>query len=375
MGWETFCKGIQIYFKKFAWKNTELGDFIGSMQEGFDENKPNETLDLNNWSKNWLQTKGVNKHSAEVEQADGNFSKFAIRQEHCKNADAVYREQRINIGLYDDEGQLIESIENVKIEAKEITVVEAIAGKKVPAAVLLNSDDWGFGHFTMDDSSIKVFEERLGKMQSKIDRAVVIGQIITMMRQIQYPATRMPLIMNQLLDEQNQNLINALFGAFTMAQNTYLPPETVPRFNKETAQFFLKKAKKDKENNALVQFCIDKALSFTTAEEHLRQISSWVLNDKVVIEDEEISVELSANQKYAICKQYWAHSAFSMDEKKALRDKALAGDASDNAGNVKKVLDYSLPDAAIKERLWDEILDGQSNESLLELRLKIQGFW
>ena len=37
----------------------------------------------------------------------------------------------------------------------------------------------------------------------------------------------MPLIMNQLLDESNQNLINALFGAFSMAQNTYLPPETV----------------------------------------------------------------------------------------------------------------------------------------------------
>lgn len=64
-----------------------------------------------------------------------------------------------------------------------------------------------------------------------------------------------------------------------------------------------------------------------------------------------------------------------MDEKKALRDKALAGDASDNASNVRKVLDYSLPDAAIKERLWDEILDASSNESLLELRLKIQGFW
>ena len=101
--------------------------------------------------------------------------------------------------------------------------------------MLLNSDDWGFGHFTMEDSAIKVFEDKLGNMQSKIDRAVVIGQLITMMRQIQYPATRMPLIMNQLLDETNQNLINALFGAFTMAQNTYLPPETVPRFNKETA--------------------------------------------------------------------------------------------------------------------------------------------
>ena len=100
---------------------------------------------------------------------------------------------------------------------QELTPIEAIVGKRQPAAVLLNSDDWGFGHFTMEDTAIKVFEDKLGNMQSKIDRAVVIGQLITMMRQIQYPATRMPLIMNQLLDETNQNLINALFGAFTMA--------------------------------------------------------------------------------------------------------------------------------------------------------------
>ena len=177
------------------------------------------------------------------------------------------------------------------------------------------------------------------------------------MRQIEYPATRMPLIMNQLLDETNQNLINALFGAFSMAQNTYLPPETVPRFNKETAQFFLKKAKKDKDNVELVRFCIEKALAFTTSEEHLRLLADWILNDKVIIEGEELGVELTANQKYAICKGYWAHSAFSMDEKKQLRDKALADDNSDNASNIRKVLEYSLPDADLKERLWGEILD------------------
>ena len=56
-------------------------------------------------------------------------------------------------------------------------------------------------------------------------------------------------------------------------------------------------------------------------------------------------------------KLFWAHPAFNLDEKKALRDRALANDNSDNATNCRKVLDWSLPDAALKERLWDEILD------------------
>lgn len=76
----------------------------------------------------------------------------------------------------------------------------------------------------------------------------------------------------------------------------------MPRFNKETAQFFLKKAKKDHQNIELVRFCIDKALSFTSAEEHLRQISDWILHGKIIFEGEELNVELTANQKYSICK-------------------------------------------------------------------------
>ena len=86
-------------------------------------------------------------------------------------------------------------------------------------------------------------------------------------------------------------------------------------------------------------------------------LADWIHNDAVVIEEEKLDVELTANQKYAICKEYWACTAFNLDEKKALRDKALADDNSDNAGNVRKVLDYSLPDPALKERLWEEILD------------------
>lgn len=46
------------------------------MQIGYDENKPLEPLDLNQWSQDWLQTKGMNKMSLEVEKSDGKYKKF-----------------------------------------------------------------------------------------------------------------------------------------------------------------------------------------------------------------------------------------------------------------------------------------------------------
>lgn len=100
------------------------------------------------------------------------------------------------------------------------------------------------------------------------------------MRQLTYPATRMPIIMNQLMNEDNQNLINALFGAFVLAQQVYLPPETVPRFNKEVAQFFFRKAKSDQGNEKLQMFCLEKATAFVTEKDHLKLCADWIHTGK-----------------------------------------------------------------------------------------------
>jgi hypothetical protein len=70
----------------------------------------------------------------------------------------------------------------VTLNAHELTTIDVMVGKEMPAAILLNSEDWGFGYFEMDASSIKVFENCLGKLDSKIDRAVIIGQVIAMMK-------------------------------------------------------------------------------------------------------------------------------------------------------------------------------------------------
>jgi aminopeptidase N len=31
MGWDTFCKGLEIYFNRHKWTNTTLPDFIGAL--------------------------------------------------------------------------------------------------------------------------------------------------------------------------------------------------------------------------------------------------------------------------------------------------------------------------------------------------------
>jgi hypothetical protein len=87
----------------------------------------------------------------------------------------------------------------------------------VPEAILMNSEDHGFGVFVIEDRSIRFYEERLSAIPNQLNKAVIIGQLLIMMRQIMYPATRLPLILSQMMDEPNQNLINAVYMSLVSA--------------------------------------------------------------------------------------------------------------------------------------------------------------
>lgn len=228
----------------------------------------------------------------------------------------------------------------------------------------MNSSDHGFGVFVVDDKSIRFFEENLSKIESQLDKAVVIGQLLIMMRQIMYPATRLPLVLNQMMDEPNQNLINAVYMSLVSAQQMYLPPENIQKFNKEVADFFLRKAIKEKEDKKLQTFCLDKAFGFMYDEENLSVAAGWVMNGGITFQGESLDTELTADQKYAIVKHYYASPCFDNDSKKALKEKIFLDDNSDKGQKVQQQCDQSLPDPEQKERIWANLTDFESEDSL-----------
>jgi phage terminase small subunit len=57
--------------------------------------------------------------------------------------------------------------------------------------------------------------------------------------------------------------------ALVSAQSVYLPPENVEKFNKEVADFFIRKALKEKDDKKLQMFCLDKAFGFMFDQENL----------------------------------------------------------------------------------------------------------
>lgn len=131
----------------------------------------------------------------------------------------------------------------------------------------------------------------------------------------------------------------------------------------------------EKEDSKLQTFCIDKALTFVTEADHLRMAASWIESGKITIEGEDLACELTNEHKYDILKRYYACDAFTLDMKKALKAKTLSDDQSDNAKKVSQICDNSLPDAALKEKLWNEITDFDSKDTLIQTQIKIAAFF
>lgn len=81
-------------------------------------------------------------------------------------------------------------------------------------------------------------------------------------------------------------------------------------------------------------FCIDKAMVFVTAQEHLKMAANWIYTGKIAIDGEELNCEMTNEHKYAIVKSYCASVHFTLDEKKDLRLKCFESDESDAGKTV-----------------------------------------
>lgn len=146
---------------------------------------------------------------------DGKVANAKIKQSFCKYGDEVYRWQKINIGLFSSKGAGIDysNVERIQIQAKEFTEVPELNGKPVPDAFLLNSEDWGFGVFLIDEKSQRWYEENMAKITHQQNFCEVLGQFIVMMKQVLYPATRIPKILNQCINLKNENLVRTIESA------------------------------------------------------------------------------------------------------------------------------------------------------------------
>jgi aminopeptidase N len=349
VGQEPFMRGVSDYFKKHAYKNTELKDLLKEL-----ENQSGR--DLSEWSKLWLETAGVNTLRPEIVEKDGMIESFAILQSAIDDYPYL-RPHRIAIGLYEEQNGKIVRTDRIELDVEGAkTQVPELAGKKRPALILLNDDDLTYAKIRMDEASWSFALDNLSSIEDPLARALVWGSawdatrdgetsprdfIQLALRHIEFEteSTTMLTILRQLLTvanlyvaEPNRSTEQLALadGLWALAQNSKAGSDAQLQFVKFFAQFA--RSEKQLSNvSALLQGEIKLASLTIDTDLRWELVTALAVGGKMSVEqlDQELAADNTANgQKYHVA----AVAALpDNSSKQAMFTKLVATDELSNA--------------------------------------------
>lgn len=292
---EAFRKGLKSYFQKYAYKNTELVDFINELQDACDSLSLN--IDLRKWSDSWLKTSGFNVIESEMELSEGDkqvISSFKLRQSLSEHGDNCLREQKFQIAFFNEKFEVYDVIE-VKIEATEETELIELEGKKAPTAYLLNYNDWGYGKFLIDNRSLEAFKEGLCKIQDSLTRKLIHNTVFIMARDAKLSASvYSDIIRNQIIHESNQDIVQEQVWLNTnLILKHYVADEHIEEECDKMLKFLLNDFLPIAPNEELKDILLTSIIALACTEEHFAMLKHWTETDKVTLVKEGITVEVS----------------------------------------------------------------------------------
>jgi aminopeptidase N len=149
VGRENFLAGVRKYFAAHAWANATLADLLSALEE-------TSGRDLASWSREWLQTAGVNTlRPSYAVDSEGRFTEFAVEQEAAATH-PLLRSHRIAIGLYDRTEEGLSRRLRVETDvAGPRTVIPELTGQRRPDLVLVNDDDLTYAKIRLDEHSLR----------------------------------------------------------------------------------------------------------------------------------------------------------------------------------------------------------------------------
>ena len=169
IGRENFIKGLQTYFTKFAWQNTQLSDLLNELEV-------TSGKDLKSWSDTWLKTAGINTLSPVIEESEGSYISVAIKQlaPSIPMGSREIRPHRLAIALYDLTGGQLVVRKRTEIDVtSELTQVPEFFGEKVADLFLINDGDLAYSKVHFDQRSIDTTKIHFGHISDPITRVLV----------------------------------------------------------------------------------------------------------------------------------------------------------------------------------------------------------
>jgi aminopeptidase N len=358
VGRAEFLDGVRGYFAQHAWANATLADLLASLETA-------SGRDLSSWSKDWLETAGVNTlRPRYVTDAVGAFTEFAVGQE-APPGHPVLRPHRIAIGLYDRTEAGLTRRRRVEVDvAGERTEVPELVGERRPDLVLVNDDDLTYAKVRLDEHSLRTLVASIGEFTDSLPAALCWAAAWDMCRDAEMPARDYLALVLAGVDSVAditiaQTLLRQAAGAVRRWGDPSWRDRGLARYARAQRDFLDRAAPGSDRQLAYAQALIGAAIAPGDLD-----LLSGLLDGTVTIDGLAVDTDLRWQLLHRLVSR-GARGPADIDAE-------LARDATDAGARHAAACRASIPEPAAKEFAWSQIVGGQLTNA--EFRATLSGF-
>ena len=214
LGAEKFQRAVRQLVHERAFANAEWADLVRAFERSSGRK-------LDDWAAAWVRRRGLARvHVNWTADSAGRINRLTLSERDVLGEGGAWP-MRVQLLLADESGKP-ETLTVTLDGAGETSVKEAL-GRRRPAYVFANHEDYGYGLFLLDDESRRYVLEHLGQVKDDFLRALLWGSLWDSVREAELaPSAYVELAIKLMPLERDEVTAQGVLARVQAAFNRYL---------------------------------------------------------------------------------------------------------------------------------------------------------
>ena len=380
IGKDNFHEGLVEYFKTFKWDNTVFSEFIEKMDEAMPEHCSHKHK-LTKLSEEWLTKAGLNELQASFEVANNKVEKFSVDQTPCLDTFPNRVTHIMDIQFIYANGEL-ENFYNITINPEKSTdLTHLFGGKRAPAAVIVNYNDWAYIKWVIDQTSLAYFKNHLHDIKDTLTKQMIYRSLFDLVRDAKMSALDyLEIVKKHVIFETDQDILTTTIRMVAGTISNYIPTQHYIKYTSSMFDLVVSLIAKGGHDDDTLRNFVRYLLQFACSEEHRVLFVSWFKDGPFVTSSkgEKIPIKsslLSQENRFSLVTFIHESKTISLDEKTKLMEKEIENDKnSDQSVEFRHACYAARPEPEIKKELWEKYTNKPTSESLVNMQSSMGQF-